>query len=345
MKNSRIARLVLLLATASPLLALEPQSSKKPVPGATEKLQGEADAVRPFVKTTLAKAFVEAAAQLPEVAPRKIYRDDTAKKTYSAAQRDKMSPEEQKKLREINVDGSLYYYTKYGSPLAYCRALDILGENGVKSAAGMRIADYGYGGVGHLRMLASLGADVTGIDVDPFLTAVYCHPEDQGPVKSNAKAGGRIKLLEGLWPKDEAVETQAGSNWDLFISKNTLKNGYIHPAKPVDKRMLVDLSVGEEAFVKQVYAHLKPGGYMFIFNICPAPAAADKPYIPWADGTCPFPRDMLTSAEFKVIAFDQKDDGAVRQMAHLLGWDEGEGAMNLKDDLFAWYTLAQRPQK
>ncbi len=34
---------------------------------------------------------------------------------------------------------------------------------------------------------------------------------------------------------------------------------------------------------------------------------------------------------------------AARELGHALGWDVGEGAMNLRDDLFAWFTLARRP--
>jgi hypothetical protein len=30
-------------------------------------------------------------------------------------------------------------------------------------------------------------------------------------------------------------------------------------------------------------------------------------------------------------------------MGHALGWDQGENAMNLESDLFAQYTLVQKP--
>jgi hypothetical protein len=137
---------------------------------------------------------------------------------------------------------------------------------------------------------------------------------------------------------------------DVFISKNTLKNGYVHPdpvrGKDVDPRRLIDLGVDDAAFCREVFALLKPGGLFMIYNICPAQAPPDRPYIPWADGRCPFARETLESAGFEVVAFDTNDDAAVREMAHALGWDKGEDGeawMDLEKDLFAWYTLARRP--
>ena len=322
--------------------AQEKASASKPAESNLDKLRSESDAVLPLVKSELAEEFVRAARRLPEIEPRKVYRDD-AKKYYSEAQREKLSPEQREKLREFDVTEQLYYYTKYGSPLAYCRAVDILGETGIQKFAGRTIVDYGYGGVGHLRMMASLGAEAIGIDVDPFLTALYSKSEDQGHVRFRGNRKGRVTLLEGSWPKDDSIRNGAGTGWDVFISKNTLKNGYLHPAEPVDKRMLVDLGVSESEFVAEIFKRLNRGGYFLIYNICPAPAKPGKPYIPWADGRSPFSKELLEKAGFKIIAFDQKDDERVRKMGHLLGWDQGEGAMNLKDDLFAWYTLVQKP--
>lgn len=345
MRMLRIDLAVLLcLWVTKPTLAVEPPASRPAEASGIQRLRDEAKAVKSFVHSKLAQEFVEAAWQMPHVTPRKIYRDDATRKTISEADYKKMAEEDRKKLREIAVDDTLYYYTKYGTPLAYCRPLEILSEAGFTSVKDKKIVDFGYGGVGHLRMLASLEAETIGIDVDPFLPAIYCDEHDQGLVHSKSKTGkpGRVTLLNGHWPADEKVHAAAGGSWDLFVSKNTLKNGYLHPARPVDKRMLVDLGVSDDKFVEDVFKNLKPGGYFMIYNICPAPAPADKPYIPWADGQCPFPREMLEKAGFKVLAFDKKDDEQVRIMAHLLGWDEGEGAMKLKDDLFAWYMLARK---
>src|SRR5258708_25739380 len=149
-------------------------------------------------------------------------------------------------------------------------------------------------------MLASLGGDATGVDVDPILEALYSAPADQGEVRG-AQATGRVRLVTGQWPATAAIAGDVGGDYDLFLSKNTLKNGYLHPAQTVDPRMLVHLGVPDSAFVRAVYAALKPGGRAMIYNLCPAPAPTDKPYIPWADGRCPFPRDAWERAGLRVV--------------------------------------------
>jgi SAM-dependent methyltransferase len=156
-----------------------------------------------------------------------------------------------------------------------------------------------------------------------------------------------VTLVTGRWPAEEAavaeVDAAAPQGFDLILSKNTLKHGYIHPAQEVDPRMLVSLGVDDAAFVQAVARRLRPGGQFLVYNLCPAPAPEGQPYIPWADGRCPFPRELLEKAGLEVLAFDQPDDAAARALGAALGWDRGEGAMDLQNDLFAWFTLARRP--
>ncbi|HET9480609.1 MAG TPA: hypothetical protein VFP98_02545 [Candidatus Polarisedimenticolia bacterium] len=59
--------------------------------------------------------------------------------------------------------------TRYGSPLAYARALEIVSDSGMTDLSGRRVLDVGYGGIGHLRLMASLGAEFVGVEVDPLL--------------------------------------------------------------------------------------------------------------------------------------------------------------------------------
>jgi hypothetical protein len=77
-----------------------------------------------------------------------------------------------------------------------------------------------------------------------------------------------------------------------------------------------------------------------IYNLCPAPAPPGKPYIPWADGRCPFPREAWEKAGFRVIEIDRDDSPAARDMGRALGWDQG--GMKLEDDLFATWSLFER---
>ena len=324
------AALLLVLATAA-------QAEDAAKPSRVQQLQDEARALAPLVKTALAREFLGAVPKLPRITPRTIYRDSARTRAWTAREAAALPDSTRAKLVPRELDEKFYYDTRYGSPLAYVRALEILGEHGMKSAKGKRIADYGCGMLGQLRLLAENGANTIGIDVDPLLPALYSEPGDQGRVGT-----GTVKLATGQWPASDAIVADVGGGLDVFMSKNTLKNGYIHPAEKVDPRMLVHLGVSDSAFVAALARSVKKGGVVLIYNLCPAPAAPGKPYIPWADGRCPFPREAWEQAGFKVVAFDTDDGPAARAMAHALGWDAGENGMKLESDLFATWSLFER---
>jgi len=318
------------------------QPGAAPEPSAVETIRRDAQSLAPLVESELARRFLAATAQLPSIAPRSVYRDDATRTYYSKAAADRLSDDARGKLTERTIDERVYYNTKYGSPLAYVRPLDLLARAGMSDVRGKRILDFGYGTIGHLRLLASLGGDVVGVDVDSLLTAIYSEPADVGIIKGPGGAEGRITLVDGRFPADEASKAAVGDGYDLIISKNTLKNGYIHPERPTDPRKLIDLGVDDETFVRSLYNILKPGGRVQIYNLCPAPAPPDKEYIPWADGRSPFSRALWESAGFRVLAFDEPDDTAARAMGHALGWDSGPSPMNLENDLFGLYTLVEK---
>ena len=52
---------------------------------------------------------------------------------------------------------------------------------------------------------------------------------------------------------------------------------------------------------------------------------------------------VWVAAGFRIVAFDRDDSDAIRRLAHALGWDRGESAMDLKNDLFAKYSLMEKP--
>ncbi len=305
-------------------------------------LKKEAASLEPLVTSALAKDFLKATANLPSIAPRTVYLDESTKNYKSEAAAASLSPEEKSSLKRVDLDSSFYWNTKYGSPLAYARPLDVLGRAGLESASGLKILDFGYGTIGHLRLLASLGANSTGVDVDPLLRALYSAPADQGPVKNPHGPDGHIRLIDGRFPADPATTAAVSGNYDLFISKNTLKKGYVHPEQKVEPRRLLNLGVDDDAFVKALHHALKPGGWVLIYNFCPAPSPPGSPYKNWADGRCPFSRDLWEKAGFRVLAFDQDDSRAARAIGHALGWDQGPSPIDLKSDLFAMYSLMQR---
>ena len=88
---------------------------------------------------------------------------------------------------------------------------------------------------------------------------------------------------------------------------------------------------------------MKPGGRVLIYNISPAPSPPGQPYKNWADGHCPFAKEVWESAGFRVVTYDHDDIEPVRKMAHALGWDQGESPIDLKADVFALYSLFEKP--
>ncbi|MCK6483998.1 MAG: class I SAM-dependent methyltransferase [Phycisphaerae bacterium] len=322
-----------------------PASASGPaaVESARDALRREARALEPLIRAAWVKRFLQATADLPAVTPRTVFRDEATRTWYARDTANKLTESKRSALRPTELDERTYYNTKYGTPLAYARPLDVLAEHGLADVAGKRILDFGYGTIGHLRLLAVLGADVVGVDVDTFLPALYTEPADVGAIKGRHGRDGRITLVHGRFPAEPHVLRAVDAGYDVFISKNTLKNGYLHPARPVDRRMLIDLGVSDEKFVREVHRVLKPGGLAIIYNICPAPAPEDKPYIPWADGHSPFSREQWQAAGFRIRAFDVSDDQAVRAQARALGWDEGPEPMDLEKDLFAWFTIVEKP--
>lgn len=312
-------------------------------PSALDELRVTAPRVAATVKTDLARRFLERVSILPHQAPRTLFHD--AKKTRYLTETEAAAlPEaERATLVKQAADEELYYTTKYGSPLSYARPLDLLFEAGVRVAPGTKVLDFGYGYSGHLRLLASLGADATGVDVDPMLRALYAQPGDQGAITGPAGETGHLRLLDGRFPADPAIVSAVGAGYDFVISKNVLKRGYMHPDRPAEERFLIKLGVSDEAVLKAFFTALKPGGKMLVYNICPALTPPDKPFIPWSDGRSPWSREQWQSAGFRVLEFDRDDAAAVRTMGHALGWGEGDDAWDLEHDLSVLYTLVERP--
>jgi SAM-dependent methyltransferase len=337
----QVAALAITLATVVPPAA----HAARPDTTALGQLRADATALRPLVRTPLARAFLDATADLERVAPRTIWRDSSRTNAWNDAETALLPDSVRARLVRRDLDETFYWNTRYGSPLAYVRPLEILARSGVGDVRGRRIADFGCGMLGQLRLLALLGADAVGIDVDPVLRALYSEQGDQGVVSGRRGRAGRVRLAIGQWPAEAPIRADVGEGYDVFMSKNTLKNGYLHPAEPVDPRMLVHLGVSDSAYVAELYRVVRPGGRVLIYNLCPAPAVAGKPYIPWADGRCPFPAAMWQAAGFRVLAFDQDDSPAARRMGRALGWDQGQGAMDLDHDLFATWSMFQKRAK
>lgn len=319
-----------------------------------EGLTSEAKALRPLIKTAAVQALLDAVPSLPEPSPRLLFRSKDRQSALSQREYDAMPEAERADYQPYPRPPVFYYYTGYGSPLIYARPLDVIaakaGWDGADGFKGKRIVDFGYGLIGHLRLLAMRGADVTGIEVSPVLRALYSEPGDTGEVKGPEGSGleGRLRTLHGFWPGEEGVSAMAGDGYDLFISKNTLKRGYIHPPKDrqVDPRQLIQLGVDDERFLTEMHRVLKTGGYALIYNISPAqnPPGDDKnkPYLPHADGQFPFERALVEKVGFEVLAFDTPDHDAIVDLWMALKVSGDKSREDVAKEVFAWWTLLRK---
>ncbi len=312
-------------------------------PSVRQQLSEEAAALTPLVGSQVATRFLAAVPDLPPVEPRVVWWNGAERRALRPEAAESMSPEALQGFKRRELDERFYYYTAFGTPLAYCRALDLAAGAGFRTAAGKRIVDFGYGGIGQLRLLASLGADVTGIEVLDLLRDLYREPGDTGSISRSAAAEpgppGRLALVHGRFPAEPATVEAVGGGVDLFLTKNVLKKGYVHPEREADPRVLVDLGTDDETFVRAVYDALAEGGLFVIYNLYPPQAPPEEPYIPHATGSCPFDRSLVESTGFEVVAFDADDTAAARAMGKALGWGE---SMDLENGLFGMYTILRK---
>ncbi|MEW5739447.1 MAG: hypothetical protein AB1938_11000 [Myxococcota bacterium] len=313
------------------LLAASPDAGTPP--SALQEIQRLAKKLEPTVKSPWVKKWLGAAQELPPVAPRKFW--CTKDKSECWAQKPQR---ETRELVERTADEE-YFYARVADPLGYTRAFELLAAAGFQPK-GKKVLDLGYGNIGQLAMLARLGADVHGIEVDAMLPLAY--EKTVGPVTARDGTKGKLAVHHGFFAKDPKLVAEVGAGYALFLSKNTLKRGYVHPSQPVPENQRIDLG-SDEAFLKAVHDLLEPGGYFLIYNLSPAPAKPGQPYKQMAEGECPFSRQSIEKAGFEVIAFDATDDGPARAMGKVLEWDaDPESPWDLETDLFSHYTLARR---
>ena len=310
-----------------------------------DRIAAEAEAVAPLVTTDLARAFLKTAIELPPVDDRVILyrRSDRAALTLQDAEgrsEDELVDYEERTLTEA------HYYNLFSTPIAWARPLDVLASRGFESADGARILDFGFGNVAQLRMLASLGADVVGVEIVGIQSALYSLPEDQGEVRRAVAAGegdpGSLTLAFGQWPAEERMLEDVGDAFDLIMTKNVLKYGYIHPEREADPATLIHLGVDDANFLQRAYDALNPGGYFFIYNLYPPKALEGEPYRPWAYGENPFDRDVVETAGFNVIEWNTPDSPAIHALGRALGWDAQDPA-NFEINFSAMYTILRKP--
>lgn len=320
------------------------QSEVEPAkPSTVWEIRAQSELLAPLVVSDAARSFLRASATLPEIETRVVYRDRARGLAITEVEFERLDEEERDGFERNEYDERFYYYTGYGTPLTYARALDVAAAAGIESFEGKRIFDFGYGAIGHLRMLGSLGAETVGVEVQALFQALYSFADDQGEISHEGGAPGCVTLVHGNYPGDEDVRTKVGDGFDLIVSKNVLKRGYIHPERSVDERMMIKLGVSDEVFVQELFDALNPGGLVMIYNISPKMATADEPYVPWADGRCPFDRALLEGVGFEVIAYNTEDSKAIHNYWMTLELNRGMTRDEVEENIFAKYTLFRRP--
>jgi hypothetical protein len=338
-------------APASPPAPSQP-SDAAPRPPILDEMIAQAKSIRPLFQTPDVLAFLDAASLLPDPGPRTIWvpKDKAAPRVVrSQAQYEALDDAARATLTKKALDATFYYSTGFGFPAIYARPLDLALRAGDKSLRGKRILDFGYGMIAHMRQLAALGNDVHGVDVWDILPVLYGEPMDTGSI-AGAPApdgppgtSGTLTLHNGRWPAEPDLVKAVGDRYDLIISKNVLKRGYIHPQRETDPKFLITLGVDDPAFLHAMHEALKPGGIAIIYNISPPQNPDDKPYLPHADPRCPFPREMIEKAGFEVIEYDTSDDEFLRPMWVKMGLSESNE--KAQAEIFSRYTLLRRAAK
>jgi hypothetical protein len=294
----------------------------------------QAKALRAVLPTPAAQAFLDEVARLPAVAPRTLYRHEQRRTWLSAAEWQALPEADRAQHRPREFDAMAWASTFYGSPLAYALLLDVAAAHGLQGLPGRKIIDYGYGAIGAPRLLAQAGAQVIGLDVDPVLGLLYNQPGDTGRMRG----GGSLQLLNANFPGDGSAAA-VGRGAQLFISKNTLKNGYLRPEAG---NALVRPPVPLPEYLAAVRHTLAAGGLFVIYNLSLKQDPAQ--YRPANDGRCPFTVDELNAAGFEVLRLDSDHSAVARRAGEVLGWaaPPAQGGMgDLQSNLFALATVAQ----
>ena len=334
------------LAVTAALIALPALAVAEPT--ALETTQKEARDLHEYAHTDLGRTFLEAAAALPPMTDERIifYRRHP-RSALTRAQYDKLPEAEREQYEETRI-GESHYYRLYSTPVAYLRAMDIVAQAGLKSVDGKRVADFGFGNMGQLRMLAGLGAHVVGIEIDGYHDA-FLGKEDEGkypraPIAGDGKPGS-VTLAFGQFPVTKQMTKKVGKKLSLFMSKNTLKLGYIHPEREADPSRLIHLGVDDQTYLEHVYDALEPGGYFLVYNIYGNQNPPDQPYKPWATGEFPFDRELTEKTGFEVIHWNLDDSEEVREIGMVLGWNGERSREEFADSFHAMVTLLRRPVK
>ena len=329
---------------------------------AVARLVGESYAVQGLSPSRWSAQLSAATAQLPKLGARRLYRSSDGTRYYTERELRGLPEATRANFLPETVDEEGYYYGPLGSPLFYMRLLDIVSENLRTNLQGRRLLEWNYSSIGPLKLLALQGVQAVGVSASSRLRALYSYPGDQGEFRmSDRDVNGRLTLVAGAFPADPGARAAVGGDYDVIIARNLLTRGYVHPSSAGDAAppdadaprpaALLNLGMSDEEFLRSLLAVLKPGGRLLVYNLCKGPPPADQPYDPHSDCRNPFPQSLWQGLGFRVRDYDRSDTPAARALAKALSAGPlttpavpgARTAQLLPDDLYATYTLVERP--
>lgn len=330
---------------------------------AVRRLVGEAHAVQGLSPSRWSAQLAAATAQLPLIAPRHLYNAADDSRSYTEREIAVYPKATRASFVSETVDEEGYYYGPLGSPLFYMRILDIVSENVRANLPGRRILEWNYSSIGPLKLLALQGAHTVGISPSSRLRALYSFPGDQGELPViDREVRGRVTLLTGSFPAEPAARAAVGGDYDVIIARNLLTRGYIHPSAADDTTLpgaraalapALDLGMSDEEFLRHLFATLKSGGRLIVYNLCAPPPPSTSAYDPHTDCRNPFPQALWQAMGFRVRDYDRSDTAALRELVRALSPGPlitppaipariAPARLN-PAEVYATYTLVERP--
>jgi hypothetical protein len=249
-------------------------------------------------ETPFVKKFLAAASTLPSIPSRTVYHDEKKTRFYTKAQYDALAANDKNGLVAQVLDEEYYYNTKYGSPLSYYRALDVLVQHGAKLAPGARFLDFGYGYVGHLRLLATLGRRDGRVYPRARCSTASLR---SGPMQGDVRGASASSTASSQDPKVAAP-------WAGLRRRDLEERAEEGPYPRSRGRCSITWSrwVPRTRSLARFFDTVKPGGF---FLICSSARrrAPDKPFVPWSDGRSPWAKEQYEAAGFKVVEINHDD--------------------------------------
>src|SRR5215471_17452473 len=90
------------------------------------RLRADARALRPLARSSLGRKFLDATSALAPARARVVWRDSSRTHAWSDREAEALPDTVRARLVRREYDETFYWNTRYGSPLAYFRPLEIL---------------------------------------------------------------------------------------------------------------------------------------------------------------------------------------------------------------------------